>query len=76
MQHFDTIIVGGGHNGLVCASYLGKAGQKVLLLEASEHLGGLASTREFFPGFKASVAHAINQFPETITSELNLTKFG
>ena len=76
VQHFDTIIVGGGHNGLVCANYLGKSGQKVLLLEASEQLGGLAATREFYPGFKASVAHAINQFPEKIVSDLNLTKFG
>jgi phytoene dehydrogenase-like protein len=76
VQHFDTIIIGGGHNGLVCANYLGKAGQKVLLIEASEKLGGLAATREFYPGFKVSVAHAINQFPEKIISDLNLTKFG
>ena len=76
MQHFDTIIIGGGHNGLVCANYLGKAGQKVLLIEASKKLGGLAATREFYPGFRASVAHAINQFPEKIVLDLNLTKFG
>ena len=74
MQHFDTIIIGGGHNGLVCANYLGKAGQKVLLIEASKKLGGLAATREFYPGFRASVAHAINQFPEKIVLDLNLTK--
>ena len=76
VQHFDTIIIGGGHNGLVCANYLGKAGQKVILLEASEKLGGLAATREFYPGFEVSVAHAINQFPEKIVSDLNLIKFG
>jgi phytoene dehydrogenase-like protein len=76
VQHFDTIIIGGGHNGLVCANYLGKAGQKVLLIEASKKLGGLAATREFYPGFRASVAHAINQFPEKIVLDLNLTKFG
>ena len=75
VQHFDTIIIGGGHNGLVCANYLGKAGQKVILLEASEKLGGLAATREFYPGFEVSVAHAINQFPEKIVSDLNLIKF-
>jgi len=59
---FDTIIIGAGHNGLVCASYLAKAGQKVLVLEAAETLGGLARTREFYPGFRVSVAHSLSHF--------------
>ena len=50
----DTIIIGGGHNGLVCAAYLAKAGQKVTVLEAAEQLGGAANTRDFAPGFKVS----------------------
>ena len=45
----DTIIIGGGHNGLVCAAYLAKAGQKVTVLEAAERVGGAANTREFAP---------------------------
>ena len=76
MKHFDTVIIGGGHNGLVCANYLAKAGQAVLVLEASANFGGLASKRTFFPGFKVNVAHAINQFSGEINSDLNLSKFG
>jgi phytoene dehydrogenase-like protein len=45
-----TIIIGAGHNGLVCAAYLAKAGRDVLVLEASEQVGGAAITREFAPG--------------------------
>ena len=74
MQHYDTIIIGGGHNGLVCAAYLARADQEVLVLEASECLGGLASTREFHPGFKASVAHTVNQFPPKIVADLGLSQ--
>ncbi len=76
MQHFDTIIIGAGHNGLVCAGYLAKSGQKVLVLEASDTVGGLAASREFHPGFKASVAQSINQFSPKIASDLNLSSHG
>ncbi|MGI9289112.1 MAG: phytoene desaturase family protein [Pseudomonadales bacterium] len=76
MQQYDTIIIGGGHNGLVCAAYLARGGHNVLLLEANESLGGLASTREFHPGFKASVAHTINQFSPRIAADLSLAKHG
>ena len=47
---YDTIIIGAGHNGLVCATYLAKAGRKVLMLEANEQVGGAAITREFSEG--------------------------
>lgn len=76
VQHFDTIIIGAGHNGLVCASYLAKSGQKVLVLEASDRVGGLAASREFHPGFKAAVAQSINQFSSKIASDLNLASHG
>jgi phytoene dehydrogenase-like protein len=76
LQHYDTIIIGGGHNGLVCAAYLARAGQQVLVLEASEEPGGLASTREFHPGFKASVAHTLSQFSPRIAADLNLSRHG
>ncbi len=50
-HRYDCIVVGGGHNGLVCATYLARGGRSVLVLEAAERLGGAAVTREFAPGF-------------------------
>ena len=52
-KSYDIVIIGGGHNGLVCAAYLAKAGRKVLILEAGSQPGGLGATREFAPGFRA-----------------------
>ena len=57
----DIIVIGGGHNGLVCAALLAKAGRQVLVLEAASQAGGLGATREFAPGFRASVAHTLPQ---------------
>jgi len=76
LAQYDTIIVGAGHNGLVCALYLARAGQRVLVLEAAPEPGGLASVREFHPGFKASVAHTLQHFPEEILDELQLAQYG
>lgn len=73
---YNSIIVGGGHNGLVCAGYLAKKGQKVLVLEASESVGGLAATREFYPGFHVAPAHSINHFSSRVAQDLNLAKHG
>ena len=70
MKSFDTIVIGAGHNGLVCATYLAKQGQRVLLLEAAEHVGGLGASREFHPGFFSSIAHSINHFSSEIAEEL------
>src|SRR6267154_4659004 len=50
-QHYDAIVIGGGHNGLVNAAYLAKAGKKVLVLERRHVLGGAAVTEEIIPGF-------------------------
>ena len=76
MKNFDTIIIGAGHNGLVCAGYLAKSGQNVLVLEAADTLGGLAATREFHPGFKISIAHSVSQFSGKIAHDLNLKAHG
>jgi phytoene dehydrogenase-like protein len=74
---YDCIVVGAGHNGLVCAAYLARAGRSVLVLEAGEQVGGAAVTREFAPGFRVSAgAHFLNQFSGTIARELALEREG
>ncbi|MCP5091216.1 MAG: NAD(P)/FAD-dependent oxidoreductase [Gammaproteobacteria bacterium] len=73
---YDSIIIGAGHNGLVCAAYLARSGQRVLVLEASDSPGGLAANREFHPGFHASVAHSISHFSQKICSDLELVSHG
>ena len=75
MKNYDSIIIGAGHNGLVCASYLAKAGQRVLVVEASDHVGGLARAREFHPGFHVSVAHQVGHFSDKVASDLNLAAY-
>ncbi|MBY0587927.1 NAD(P)/FAD-dependent oxidoreductase [bacterium] len=65
---FDAIIVGGGHNGLVAAGYLARAGKKVLVLERRDIVGGACVTEEIFPGYKISTAAYVNSLlrPEII----------
>ena len=72
----DIIILGGGHNGLVCAAYLAKAGRQVLVLEAASQVGGLGATREFAPGFRASVAHTLPQLSRKLVADLELERHG
>jgi phytoene dehydrogenase-like protein len=76
LKPYDSIIIGAGHNGLVCAAYLARSGQNVLVLESSDTVGGLAASREFHPGFKASVAHSISHFPQKIVKDLKLDSHG
>lgn len=76
MDRYDTIIVGAGHNGLVCAAYLARRGQRVLLVEAADAAGGLATTREFHPGFHAAAAHTVYQFSPKIVKDLALATHG
>ena len=54
-KQYDAIIIGGGHNGLVCAAYLARAGKSVLVLERRHLLGGATITEEIFPGFKTKL---------------------
>ena len=74
---YDAIIVGGGHNGLVCAAYLAKAGKKVTVLEANSQVGGGAVTSELCYGKRISYcAHFLNQLNTHVLKELNLAAHG
>jgi phytoene dehydrogenase-like protein len=76
-QTYDAIIVGGGHNGLVCAAYLAKAGKKVIVLEQRHILGGAAASDQIFPGFTFSVySYVVSLFRPRIIRELSLTRHG
>ena len=76
MSHYDTIVIGAGHNGLICATLLARVGQRVLLLEANDKIGGLAADREFFPGFKAPVAQNLYALSKTVIKDLRLADYG
>ena len=76
MGRYDAVIVGAGHNGLVCAACLAQNGRRVLVLEASGKPGGLAARHEFHPGFFASVAHCVSHFSARVARELDLTRHG
>lgn len=74
---FDTIIVGGGHNGLVTAAYLARAGRRVLVLEFRPLVGGCAVTEEIWPGYRVSTASYLSSLlQERIVRELDLPKHG
>lgn len=74
---YDSIVVGGGHNGLVCASYLARGGRRVLVLEAADRVGGAAITREFAAGFKVSAgAHLLHLMPPALIRDLGLEAQG
>jgi phytoene dehydrogenase-like protein len=76
-SNFDAIIVGGGHNGLVCAWYLAKAGLKTCVLERSEVVGGAAITEEFHPGFRNSVAsYTVSLLQPRVIKDMQLYNHG
>ena len=76
-QRYDAIVIGGGHNGLISAAYLARAGMKTLVLEKRHVLGGAAVTEEVFPGFRFSVfSYVVSLLRPEIIRELQLPKHG
>src|SRR5919204_3543198 len=74
---YDVIVIGAGHNGLVTAAYLARAGRRVLVLERRELVGGACVTEELWPGFKVSTGAYVNSLlrPEIIR-DLELKRHG
>src|ERR1044072_7364478 len=73
----DVLIIGGGHNGLVCAAYLAAAGLKVTVLERRNVVGGAAVTEEFHPGFRNSVAsYTVSLLNPKVIRDLDLHAHG
>ncbi len=74
---FDAVIIGGGHNGLVCAYYLAKAGLSTCVLERSSDVGGAAITEEFYPGFRNSVAsYTVSLLQPKVIADMQLERHG
>src|ERR1700761_819682 len=72
-KRYDAILVGAGHNGLVCAFYLARAGMKVLVLERRDIVGGAAITQEFYPGFRNSMAsYAVSLLNPKVIADMGL----
>ena len=76
-QVYDAVVIGAGHNGLVCAAYLARAGRKVLVLERRHVVGGAAVSEEIFPGFKFTVcSYVVSLLRPQIIRDLHLARFG
>jgi phytoene dehydrogenase-like protein len=77
VKRYDAIVVGGGHNGLVNAAYLARAGKSVLVLEKADQVGGAAVSRQVFPGFTFSVfSYVVSLLRPEIIRDLNLPAHG
>ena len=73
---YDVVVIGGGHNGLVSAAYLAKAGKSVLVLERNDYIGGATTSQRIFPDFDANLsryAYLVSLFPTKIIEDLSLS---
>ena len=76
-DNYDAVIIGGGHNGLVCSFYLAKAGLKVKVLERRNIVGGAAVTEEFHPGFRNSTAsYTVSLLNPEVIKDMRLKENG
>lgn len=77
MAAYDAIVIGGGHNGLVAAAYLAKAGRRVLVLERRERVGGILDTAEIAPGVRApGIVHTVGRLRRSVIEDLALARHG
>ena len=76
-NQYDAVVIGGGHNGLVAAAYLGRAGLRTVVLERRESLGGAAATSELLPGARVpTLAHTVGRLRPSVVRELGLKGHG
>ena len=76
-KSYDAVIIGGGHNGLVCGFYLARAGLKVRILEARDIIGGACVTEGFAPGFRNSTAsYTVSLLQPRIIADMRLVERG
>ena len=74
---YNAVVIGAGHNGLICAAYLAKAGKKVLVVERRNIIGGATATEEVWPGYQVSTAsYVMSMMQQKVIAALQLPNYG